>query len=429
MKCVLILLSLLLMGAVAPSDQIDSIMEGDALLIIDVQNCFMETDDFKGSLGVGGSKEIIAHINNYISAFEKVEKAHIIVTADWHPKDHCSFQQGKGAPTLCPAKHTDGETSDLCKKPEDYCQDSHTKANLEKEPKLGGGTMAWPAHCVGDLEGDDRDGITSAALWKGLTFTKEVNVVKKGFVPNLDSYDGVGGFKDPKAGNVIKGGQIDMNWDFGPQQMTDAVYGTEEGATKPKEKGERKEYMSTPELLEFLEIKRTITVGIATDYCVLETMKALNPLMKEQKNSMIAIDGVAGVNLGNPTGATIPPAIDLIGDKFGTWVFASPQVNGAFCSVTKKTAKDFSMAIATPFAEDQKTLQKESVVARNEFIEKHKTMNLPEDKTKNPSGGKKKNPSGGTTLNPRQTKSTILKRKDTLDKIEAKAKGETTKKK
>ncbi len=53
-----------------------------ALLVIDVQNCFVTG----GTLPVKGGQEVVPVINKIAPAFENV-----IVTQDWHTPDHVSF--------------------------------------------------------------------------------------------------------------------------------------------------------------------------------------------------------------------------------------------------------------------------------------------------------------------------------------------------
>ena len=59
-----------------------TIDEKSALLIIDVQNCFLKG----GSLAVDGGNEIIPLINELREEFETV-----ILTQDWHCEKHISF--------------------------------------------------------------------------------------------------------------------------------------------------------------------------------------------------------------------------------------------------------------------------------------------------------------------------------------------------
>lgn len=74
--------------------------KGDALIIVDVQNDFLTG----GSLAVPAGDEIIPSLNRYIAAF-LLRDLPIFATRDWHPLDHCSFQQQGGPwPQHCVAQ-------------------------------------------------------------------------------------------------------------------------------------------------------------------------------------------------------------------------------------------------------------------------------------------------------------------------------------
>jgi len=75
------------------SEQI-SVRDGDALLIVDVQNDFLPG----GSLGVPGGDEVVAPLARCIDVFHQHGQP-IYATRDWHPADHCSFQ-AQGGPWL-----------------------------------------------------------------------------------------------------------------------------------------------------------------------------------------------------------------------------------------------------------------------------------------------------------------------------------------
>ncbi|MEN6586644.1 MAG: nicotinamidase [Sulfuricella sp.] len=78
------------------SEQI-SVRDGDALLIVDVQNDFLPG----GSLGVAGGDEVVAPLARCIDVFHQHGQP-IYATRDWHPADHCSFQaQGGPWPPHC----------------------------------------------------------------------------------------------------------------------------------------------------------------------------------------------------------------------------------------------------------------------------------------------------------------------------------------
>lgn len=73
------------------------LQRGDTLLIVDVQRDFLPG----GALGVPRGEEVVPILNRYIRLFA----AHglpIVLSRDWHPADHCSFQaQGGPWPAHC----------------------------------------------------------------------------------------------------------------------------------------------------------------------------------------------------------------------------------------------------------------------------------------------------------------------------------------
>ena len=81
MKLVLILTQLMLFCQLSVQNII-STGEKSALLIIDVQNCFLEG----GSLAVPDGNQVIPVINNLRKEFKNV-----VLTQDWHCVNHVSF--------------------------------------------------------------------------------------------------------------------------------------------------------------------------------------------------------------------------------------------------------------------------------------------------------------------------------------------------
>ena len=96
----------------------------DALIVVDVQNCFMPG----GSLAVSKGDEIVPLINRIAKGFQNV-----VLTQDWHTPGHVSFASAH------PGKKP-FETIKL-----DY-----------------GNQVLWPDHCVQGTDG--------AAIDKGSTF-------------------------------------------------------------------------------------------------------------------------------------------------------------------------------------------------------------------------------------------------------------------
>jgi nicotinamidase/pyrazinamidase len=113
-----------------------------ALIVIDVQNCFVDG----GTLPVKGGAEIVPVINRVAFPFEN-----IVVTQDWHTEGHTSFASAHAG-----------------KKP------------FESMPLTYGTQIMWPDHCV--------QGTDDAALLNGLNLAKAQLIIRKGFHKDVDSY-------------------------------------------------------------------------------------------------------------------------------------------------------------------------------------------------------------------------------------------------
>ena len=73
------------------------------LIIIDPQYDFIEG----GSLAVKGAQDKMTDLANNI-AINGAEYAHVIITSDWHPLNHCSFKENGGEWPLHCVAHTEG---------------------------------------------------------------------------------------------------------------------------------------------------------------------------------------------------------------------------------------------------------------------------------------------------------------------------------
>src|SRR6478609_1881792 len=116
--------------------------ETSALIVIDVQNCFLPG----GSLAVKDGEQVVPIINRIAKGF-----AHVVMTQDWHTAGHISFASAHGD-----------------KKP------------FETIDLKYGKQMLWPDHCVQGTEG--------AALSKDLTIPHTELILRKGFNKDVDSY-------------------------------------------------------------------------------------------------------------------------------------------------------------------------------------------------------------------------------------------------
>ena len=113
-----------------------------ALLVIDVQNCFLPG----GSLAVKDGDQVVPVINRIAKSF-----ANVVLTQDWHTASHVSFA-----------------TTHSGKKP------------FETIDLPYGKQVLWPDHCVQGTEG--------AALSKDLSIPQAGLIIRKGFHKEVDSY-------------------------------------------------------------------------------------------------------------------------------------------------------------------------------------------------------------------------------------------------
>ena len=113
-----------------------------ALIVVDVQNCFVTG----GTLPVKEGEQVVPVINKIAAAFNNV-----VVTQDWHTAGHASFAS------------------------------THTGKKPFETTKLRYGTQVlWPDHCV--------QGSSDAALHKDLALPTAQLVIRKGFRKDTDSY-------------------------------------------------------------------------------------------------------------------------------------------------------------------------------------------------------------------------------------------------
>ena len=143
------------------------LQQGDALIVVDVQNDFLPS----GNLAVSEGDQVVPIFNRYIEAFQS-KSLPIYATRDWHPSGHSSFQK-QGGP--------------------------------------------WPPHCVSDSKG--------AQFASGLNLPANAVIFSKGTELNKDAYSGFEGT------------------DLDERLRSDGIGG------------------------------RLLIGGLATDYCVLNTVK------------------------------------------------------------------------------------------------------------------------------------------------------------
>jgi nicotinamidase/pyrazinamidase len=113
-----------------------------ALLLIDIQNCFIPG----GTLAVPHGDEVIPEANKLQQQFE-----HVIATQDWHPAGHKSFAVNH------PGHHV------------------YERVDLD-----GLEQVLWPAHAIQNT--------VDADFAPGLDRAKWGKVIRKGMNPDIDSY-------------------------------------------------------------------------------------------------------------------------------------------------------------------------------------------------------------------------------------------------
>ena len=114
----------------------------DALIVVDVQNCFLPG----GSLAVTNGDAVVPVINALAAKFRNV-----VATQDWHTPGHASFASAHSG-----------------------------KKQFETVAMPYGEQVLWPDHCVQGTEG--------AALSAGLKIPHVQLVIRKGYNPQVDSY-------------------------------------------------------------------------------------------------------------------------------------------------------------------------------------------------------------------------------------------------
>lgn len=129
-----------LFGSAFAADKI-KVGASDALLVIDVQNCFIPG----GTLPVPKGDEVVPLINDLAGKFNCV-----VMTQDWHSSAHVSFAS------------------------------THGKEAFSLIDMPYGKQVMWPDHCV--------QGTDDAKLHADLDLTKANLILRKGFNPNVDGY-------------------------------------------------------------------------------------------------------------------------------------------------------------------------------------------------------------------------------------------------
>jgi len=133
-----------MLGRIGMALAADKIKPGpsSALIVVDVQNCFLPG----GSLAVKDGDQVIPVINRIAKEF-----ANVVMTQDWHTAHHISF-----------ASTHDG------KKPFEVIKLAY------------GNQVLWPDHCVQGTDG--------ASIAKDINIPQASLIIRKGYHNDVDSY-------------------------------------------------------------------------------------------------------------------------------------------------------------------------------------------------------------------------------------------------
>lgn len=193
-----------------------ALRQGDALLVVDMQNDFMPG----GALGVDDGDEIITEVNRLVEQFSD-RGLPVVFSRDWHPPEHCSFEEQGGV---------------------------------------------WPVHCVQDT--------TGAAFTPELAMPANPTIISKATEIDREAYSA---FDGTGLGEILTG----------------------------------------------LGVTRIVIVGLATDYCVLETVK---DACRAGFEVIVPEDGVRAVNVHPEDG---PRALEEMTKLGARLVRASPGVGAS----------------------------------------------------------------------------------------------------
>lgn len=126
----------------------EHLSQGDALVVVDMQNDFMPG----GMLAVSGGDSIIPGVNSVMKLFYRTDLP-VILTQDWHPSGHHSFASA----------HEGKNPFDSIDAP-------------------GIGPILWPDHCVVGSPGAD--------FHPDLDTQSAHAIIRKGYHTGVDSYSG-----------------------------------------------------------------------------------------------------------------------------------------------------------------------------------------------------------------------------------------------
>ncbi|XP_061164526.1 nicotinamidase-like [Saccostrea echinata] len=159
-----------------------------ALLVIDVQNCFLPT----GTLPVTDGDQVIPIINDIRREYRDLFSL-VVFSQDWHCVDHVSFaSQHNGMKAFDTTLLQYDEQGNLC----NSSSQCDVKYNITQ--------ALWPDHCVKNT--------TDAEFAVNITKENSDIIVRKGYHCEIDSYSAFfdnGGFSQTELGAKLKEEKIE----------------------------------------------------------------------------------------------------------------------------------------------------------------------------------------------------------------------------
>lgn len=251
------------------------IKDGDVLIVIDMQNDFIDRKyhDKKsgkryktGLLATHNAKKIVTPISNLVKKFKSIIKdkddsreCYVVATRDYHAGNHCSF------------------------------------------PIFG-------KHCVMGTAGSDvaREIEQKLVNWKTKKFFKNCNIVFKAFHPKIDSF----GAFEYKRKNALKR-VCGCTTKRCPVKLTGSVGLPGNKFTRYPKTSQLKRGRNLDKLIQKVSNKKKNTLyicGILGDFCVLDT--AINARAKGYKHVVIVVNLIRNLRIKGKNGKvvyTTPP--------------------------------------------------------------------------------------------------------------------------
>ncbi|XP_046545588.1 nicotinamidase-like isoform X2 [Haliotis rubra] len=174
-----------------------------ALIIIDVQDCFLES----GTLPVPEGKEVIPVINRIRSAYEDAFSM-VVLSQDWHCSDHVSFaSQHPGHRPFDEVTLQYDSKGHLCTS--SSVPPSFPYAHACSQVRYNISQSLWPDHCIMNVT----SGPTSSAIDSRLTRKPNDEIILKGNDCEVDSYSAFnsnGGLRHTRLHRLLQRNNISV---------------------------------------------------------------------------------------------------------------------------------------------------------------------------------------------------------------------------